>query len=65
MSTDDKSMHVTKPQPVTVSVSRCGHHHGTQPASSTECEKDEEWERRMRLLNPHWRPHRDTVAENG
>lgn len=26
---------------------------------------DEAWERRMKLLNPHWNPYRETLADIG
>ncbi len=62
----DKTTNVTKPLPVPATAIRCGHpHHGAvQTIPATVDGQDDEWERRMRLLNPNWRPHRDTVAEN-
>ena len=64
MSTD-KTTNVTRPLPVSPTSSRHGHaHHGTQPVHAISDEQNDEWELRMRKLNPNWRPHRDTVAEN-
>lgn len=35
----------------------------TKVTQHEQVRMDEAWERRMKLLNPHWNPYRETLAD--